>query len=249
MTSNDQKNQINLHLPENYDGKPVEIVIREGQASKVLDEKEPIKVEIIGTISSVYEWLSKRISLIKQKASHIRVSRDEMAIVLYVDETSPYHSFVCGKLELSKEINDFGINTDKRWEPVKLSMFIKMHRSFFTDKSENMRLVSTLKSFKAKVTQDVERVKEESGSKVDCFTQVVDSNIPKAFKVNIPMFKGFPREEIEIETYADIDGRDVSLALVSAGANEIMEEYRNKVIDEQLEKIKAIAPDLAIIEV
>ena len=172
-----------------------------------------------------------------------------MAIVLYVDETSPYHSFVCGKLELSKEINDFGINTDKRWEPSKLSMFLKMHRAFFTNKDENMKLVSTLKNFKAKITQDVQKEKEENGGKIDCFTQVVDSNIPKAFKVNIPMFKGFPREEIEVETYADIDGRDVSLALVSAGANEIMEEYRNKVIDEQLEKIKAIASDLAIIEV
>ena len=249
MTSNDKKNQINLHLPENYDGKPVEIIIREGQAPKVLDEKEPIKVEIIGTINCVYEWLSKRVDLIEQKSSHVLVSRDKMKIALFVDETCHYRSYITGNLENSKEINDFGINTDKRWEPAKLSMFMKMHRSFFTDKSENMRLVSILKSFKAKVTQDVEHKKEESGSKVDCFTQVVDSNIPKAFKVNIPIFKGFPREEIEIETYADIDGRDVSLALVSAGASEIMEEYKNKVIDEELEKIKAIAPDLAIVEV
>jgi hypothetical protein len=62
------------------------------------------------------------------------------------------------------------------------------------------------------------------------------------------LFKGFPKEEIEVETYADVDGRDVSLTLVSAGANEVIEEYKNKVIDEQLKKIREIAPELAIIE-
>ena len=59
----------------------------------------------------------------------------------------------------------------------------------------------------------------------------------------------FACEEIEVEIYADVDGRDVSLTLVSAGANETIEEYKNKVIDEQIEAIKGIAPDIVIIEI
>ena len=144
---------------------------------------------------------------------------------------------------------EFGINTDKKWEPIKLSQFFKMHRAFFKDKSENMMLVSTLKNFKAKVNQDIERSKEENGNKVDNYSQVVDSNLPKSFKLNIPLFKGFACEEIEVEIYADVDGRDVSLSLVSAGANETIEEYKNKVIDDQLNAIREIAPDLVIVEV
>jgi len=77
----------------------------------------------------------------------------------------------------------------------------------------------------------------------------VDSNLPKSFKLNIPLFEGFPNEEIEVEIYADVDGRDVSLSLISAGANEAIEEYKNRVINEQLDKIKEIAPDIVIIEV
>lgn len=50
-------------------------------------------------------------------------------------------------------------------------------------------------------------------------------------------------------TPADVDGREVSLSLVSAGANETIEEYKNKVIDEQIEAIKGVAPDIVIIEV
>ena len=172
-----------------------------------------------------------------------------MGLALTIDETNYYQTKIGGILQPSKEMLEFGINTDKKWEPIKLSQFFKMHRAFFKDKSENMMLVSTLKNFKAKVNQDIERSKEENGNKTDNYSQVVDSNLPKSFKLNIPLFKGFACEEIEVEIYADVDGREVSLSLVSAGANEAIEEYKNTVIDEQIETIKAIAPDIVIIEV
>ncbi len=172
-----------------------------------------------------------------------------MSLLLTIDETNYYRTQINGVLCFSKEMLEFGVNTGKEWEPIKLSQFFKMHRAFFKDKAENMTLVSTLKNFKAKVNQDIERSKEENGSKVDNYSQVVDSNLPKSFKLNIPLFKGFACEEIEVEIYADVDGRDVSLSLVSAGANEAIEEYKNNVIDGQIEAIKGVAPDIVIIEV
>ena len=214
-----------------------------------LDPKEPLKVSISGTIDAPFRWLEKRVELIDQKKANIIVNRDKMAMSLSINETDYYQSKISGVLQESKEMVEFGINTDKKWEPIKLSQFFKMHRAFFKDKSENMMLVSILKNFKAKVNQDIERSKEENGSKVDNYSQVVDSNLPKSFKLNVPLFKGFACEEIEVEIYADVDGRDVSLSLVSAGANEAIEEYKNKVIDEQLKHISLIAPDIVIIEV
>ena len=243
------ENKLNVVVPKDYNGTPIEVVLREGEAPELLEIKEPERVVISGTIDTPFRWLEKRIELINQKASNIIVNRDVMGIALTVDETNYYQSDIRGELKTSKEMMEFGINTEKKWEPIKLSKFIKMHRAFFTEKSQNMMLVSTLKNFKAKVNQDIERSKEENGSKVDNYSQVVDSNLPKSFKLNIPLFKGFACEEIEVEIYADVDGRDVSLSLVSAGANEAIEEYKNKVIDEQLEQIRQIAPDIVIIEV
>ena len=243
------ENKLNVIVPKDYNGAPIEVVLREGEAPELLEIKEPERVVISGTIDTSFRWLEKRIELINQKASNIIVNRDVMGIALTVDETNYYQSDIRGELKTSKEMMEFGINTEKKWEPIKLSKFLKMHRAFFTDKSQNMMLVSTLKNFKAKVNQDIERSKEENGSKVDNYSQVVDSNLPKSFKLNIPLFKGFANEEIEVEIYADVDGRDVSLSLVSAGANEAIEEYKNKVIDEQLDAIRQIAPDIVIIEV
>ncbi len=243
------ENKLNVIVPKDYNGTPIEVVLREGEAPELLEIKEPERVVISGTIDTPFRWLEKRIELINQKASNIIVNRDVMGIALTVDETNYYQSDIRGELKTSKEMMEFGINTEKKWEPIKLSKFVKMHRAFFTDKSQNMMLVSTLKNFKAKVNQDIERSKEENGSKVDNYSQVVDSNLPKSFKLNIPLFKGFACEEIEVEIYADVDGRDVTLSLVSAGANEAIEEYKNKVIDEQLDAIRQIAPDIVIIEV
>ena len=243
------ENKINLVVPKDYNGSPIEVILREGQAAMQLDPKEPLKVSISGTIDAPFRWLEKRVELIDQKKANIIVNRDKMAMSLSINETDYYQSKISGVLQESKEMVEFGINTDKKWEPIKLSQFFKMHRAFFKDKSENMMLVSTLKNFKAKVNQDIERSKEENGSKVDNYSQVVDSNLPKSFKLNVPLFKGFACEEIEVEIYADVDGREVSLSLVSAGANEAIEEYKNKVIDEQLKHIRLIAPDIVIIEV
>ena len=239
------ENKLNVVVPKDYNGTPIEVVLREGTAPEQLEIKEPERVMIDGTIDAPYRWLEKRIDLINQKSSNIIVNRDKMGMILTINETNYYQDVITGVLQPSKEMVEFGINTDKKWEPIKLSQFLKMHRAFFTDKSQNMMLVSTLKNFKAKVNQDIERSKEENGSKVDNYSQVVDSNLPKSFK----LFKGFACEEIEIEIYADVDGRDVSLSLVSAGANEAIEEYKNKVIDEQLDAIRQIAPDIVIIEV
>lgn len=243
------ESKLNVVVPKDYNGTPIEVVLREGKAPVALDPKEPETVDLDGTIDSPLRWLEKRVDLVNQKATYIAVNRDSMFITLVIDETNHYGTIIKGILRPSKEMTEFGINTEKKWEPIKLSKFIKMHRAFFTDKSQNMMLVSILKNFKAKVNQDIERSKEENGSKVDNYSQVVDSNLPKSFKLNIPLFKGFDCEEIDVEIYADVDGRDVSLSLVSAGANEAIEEYKNNVIDEQLDAIRRIAPDIVIIEV
>lgn len=243
------ENKINLVVPKDYNGTPIEVVLREGKAPVALDPKEPIIVDITGTIDAPLRWLEKRIGLFDERTSNIIVDRDNMKIGLTINETDYYQTTIDGVLQPSKEMKEFGINAEKRWDPIKLSQFFKMHRAFFKDKSQNMTLVSTLKNFKAKVNQDIERSKEENGSRTDNYSQVVDSNLPSSFKLNIPLFKGFSCEEIEVEIYADVDGREVSLSLVSAGANEAIEEYKNKVIDEQLEYIRGIAPGIVIIEI
>jgi hypothetical protein len=67
--------------------------------------------------------------------------------------------------------------------------------------------------------------------------------------LKIAIFKGMPAETLEVETFAKVDGREVAFILLSPGANQTLEDLRNKVIDDELAKIKTIAPEIAIIEI
>ena len=147
------------------------------------------------------------------------------------------------------KFEEFGINTGKVWTPAELGMFFKMNRAFFPDKAANMKLVSELMNFTATVNNKIERQVKENGSNTDNFSQVVNSNLPEKFTIQVPLFRGTPAETIEVETFAKINGREVAFILLSPGANQIVEEIRDKVLDEQINQISTVAPDIVIIEV
>ena len=227
-----------------------EVIIREGAAPKVLDTKAPVKMNVNGTINAPLEYLSKRIDCINQKDCHIIVNREKITIELVVNEADEYtRGTIAGTLQYHPKFEEFGINTGKVWSPFDFAMFCKMNRAFFADKNVNMSLVSACKNFTAKVNNQIERAIQENGNRTDNFAQVVNSNLPEQFTLSIPIFKGGKKEDLVVETFAKIDGRNVAFVLLSPGAEETLEDLRDKAIDEQLNAIKAIAPDIAIFEV
>lgn len=81
-----------------------------------------------------------------------------------------------------------------------------------------MTLVSACKNFTATVNNAIERSIKENGDRTDNFAQVVNSNLPESFTLSIPVFKGGNKENLEVETFAKIDGRNVAFVLMSPGA-------------------------------
>lgn len=230
----------------------VEVVIREVDKVNELEVKAPVKLDIKGVIGSVAEFLIQRKDQpeqINQKRCHILVNRENISIQLIFNENDEYlKGSVTGTLSIHPKLKEFGINTGKVWTPTELGLFLKMNRAFFQDKTENMNLVTALMNFTGTVNNNIERAVKENGDRTDNFSQVVNSNLPKAFTLNIPIFKGMPAETIEVETFAQINGREVAFTLLSPAANQTMEDIRDKVIDEQLKDICSICCDIAIIE-
>ena len=246
--SEDKKVVVNL--PEG--AKTAEVIIREGEAPKVLDPKAPVKINLSGVIGTPVEYLTRRCKEADQfdvKRAHVIVSREDVKVTLIFNENDEYtRGQVEGKLSFHPKFVEFGINSAKDWEPTRLGEFFKMNRAFFPDRDKNMELVSLLKNFEAKVESSIERERKENGSMKDNYSKVVQSNMPDAFTVHIPIFKGQPAEDLEVELYASVNGRDVSLSLVSPGACQLLEDLRDKVIDEQIEAIRELCPDIVIIE-
>lgn len=229
-----------------------ELIIREGEAPMQLAPKAPVKTNITGVIGTIAEYLEKRIDKgqFDQKDCHILVNRDKVEITLITNESDEYRrGQVIGKLAYNPKFIEFGINSDKVWTPTELGMFIKMNRAFFPDRKVNMDLVTSLMNFTADVNHKIERAIRENGNRTDNFAQVVNSNLPESFIIRMPLFKGMQPETIEVETFAQVNGRDVAFILISPGAQVTLEDLRDRVIDEQLSRIREIAPEIAIIEV
>ena len=229
-----------------------ELIIREGEAPMQLAPKAPVKTNITGVIGTIAEYLEKRINKgqFDQKDCHILVNREKVEITLIINEADEYRrGQIVGKLDYNPKFIEFGINGGKVWTPTELGMFIKMNRAFFSDRKVNMDLVTSLMNFTADVNNKIERSMRENGNRTDNFAQVVNSNLPDSFTIQMPIFKGMQLETIEVETFAQVNGRDVAFILISPGAQATLEDLRDKVIDEQLSRIREIAPEIAIIEV
>lgn len=245
-----EKENIIVNFPEGKD--KAELIIRQLTSENELPVKPPVKVDISGTLDAPYEFLSKRLEAKDQidiERCHLVVNRRCISICLIINENDEYNlGSVQGTLEFHPKFLEFGINQEEPWDPNKLGQFFKMNRAFFLDKLSNLNLVSNLKNFNANINQIIEKQKDDSGSFKNNFSGVVTSNLPGSFKLNIPIFKGRKAEEIEVEFYANIDGRTVNLQLYSPGANETIEALRDSIIDDNIAKFAALAPNLAIIE-
>lgn len=228
-----------------------EVVLRHGEAPSQLEPKAPVKTNIHGVIGVVQEYLKKRVNTgqFSQERSHIIVNRENLTITLIINEDDEYtRGKVVAELQMHPSFVKFGINQNKTWTPVDLGVFFKMNRTFFESKEQNMVLVTQLMNYEANIQSEVKQSVGQNGNRTDNFNQVVNSNLPEKFNLVIPIFKGMPAETIEVETFAKVNGRDVLFVLLSPGANVTLEDIRNKCLDEELDAIREIAPNIAIIE-
>lgn len=251
----EKEEKLQVHIHEGVDiSKPIEIILREGFAAKaqeVLPTKAPESISVIGVISTPFDWLQKRVDTIDQKNANIEVNREKMSIKLTINETDSYHkNTISGTVQLSEVFAKFGINDERRaWEPAKLGQFLRLNRGVFEDREKCMLMVSNLKNFTAKAKSEIQKMKDPSGSTADVYKSQVESNLPKIFSICLSIFKGTPKERIEVEFDHYLSDGNVYLQLVSPGANEMVEQYRDSCIDTVLESIREIAPDIAILEV
>ena len=223
------------------DGK--DIVIRFGDA---LPLQEPKYVSIHGTIDAPARWVEKRKDDIVSADAHVLVDRDRMTITLNTDENSAYMDSIVGTLTLSTEMQEFGINTGEYMSCFDMADRIKQLRTYFETQQDAMKLVSELRNFKAKVDKELELSDDKRGNQKILRAQTVESNLPKSFKVNMPIFKGTEKRTFEVEV--EINPNDLSCTLVSPDAHDIVVQERDNQMDAVLGRIGDAAPNIVIIE-
>lgn len=249
MTSEEVKKEVKKEIAEamvnNIPAGVGEIVIREGKAMEI---HQPVKVGISGTLDAPARWLETRmrLGLVNQGANHVLVDREHLTITLQCNENNHYGSIISGSLIVSPEFKRFGINEGEYITNFDMAELFKMNRSHFETKAVAMKLVTELQNFRAKVDKEIEKSDNNRGDKRLLINQVVQSNLPEAFNLRIPIFKGTPKQTVNVEVY--INPSDFSCTLVSADANDLLEEMRDREMDAVIDRIHAVCPDIVIIE-
>lgn len=224
-----------------------ELIIREGKATEPFN---PVPQIINGNIDSPLRWIEKSKDLIPVVSgcllARILVNKETGTINLTIDPKAQDYDCIKGELELHPDLVKFGINSGEQQTSHDLAEKIKMWRSCFKSKDVAMKLVKDLRSFNAKVSKELEAHKDDRANYSLKKSQIVESNLPENFTLFVPIFKGEPKQSIEVEI--NIDADKLTCSLISPEANDYIAEFREKIIDEQIEKIRAIVPDIVIIE-
>lgn len=236
------KTELNM-----VDFKGNELVIREGKATEPFN---PVPRIINGNIDSPLRWIEKNKGLIPLVSgcllAQILVDKSAGNILLTINPKAQDYDLVKGILELHPDFLKFEINTGEQQTSHELAEKIKMWRSCFKDKDTAMKLVKDLRSFNAKINKELEAHKDDRANYSLKKSQIVESNLPESFILNVPIFKGEPKQSIEVEI--NIDADKLTCSLISPEANDYIAEFKEQIIDEQIRKIQELTPDLVIIE-
>ncbi|MNX72857.1 hypothetical protein D3C86_1042280 [compost metagenome] len=221
-----------------------ELVILTGSAESVYHEKA-IEVQA-GSINSAYEYLSKKVV----KAEIIEHSKlefcyDKLYIDLHYDARQRNPDVIQGKLKLHPDLEKFAINSGKSYSTFELADFIKMNRHYFENKEYAMKLVSELRNFEGKVNRDLEAKTDERGNKRALINQVVESNIPSGFFLELPVFVGQDKIRLEIEVNIN---SSFECSLISPDLKQLIDQESKSILDEQLIKITGLHPELKVFE-
>ena len=236
-----QKEVIKKVTQEKEDTK---IVFLEGKAP---DHKFPKNTSISGNIDSVYRFIQDRKDEkeYQNKKSYCEVSLEDGTMKLTVNEQDHDGNYtINGSVELSKIFKELGINTPKRYEPLELASLLRLKRSIFESHSAHAEIVSTLKNIKATVNQNVEKSKQDNGDVRFLFQQEVQSNMPSAFTLNLPLIKGGEKEKINVEVILEADGMNIQCFLVSVDGQESIDNQLESLVEEQ---VKLIEDDVLVI--
>lgn len=213
------------------------LVVLEGKAPEQHNDQP---VTIVGTISAPSRFIEGRKEDFKSSKKHCLVSKTDGLIKLVLNEQSVVDKYIIqGQIEVAKKFTSLGINSDKiMYSPEELANKLKLLRSMFVSNLEHASICATLRNLKAKVNADIEKADDRRGNVTANFKQSVESNMPDAIKLKLPLLEGEEPIEIEVNVILEAHGSDIKCSLESVDAAELIETQFAERVNQEIEKIK-----------
>lgn len=228
------KHEINLGSTE----KSV-VTILEGKA---LEEKYPVKIGLAGNIKSLSAFLEKRygtrvgknLQAVDKDLAVVVVNGDEMKMVLFLDPQNEFGTMVTGKLDLTPELLEFCINTNKQFTREELVKIIRFNRRFF-EAGQHQGILDSYLKLQLTGNTEVTAASDNRGNKELAFKKMINSqHVPTEFVLEIPVFKGFGKERFRVEVCIEATDASVRFWFESVELEELIETRKEEIFNEEL---------------
>lgn len=216
------------------------LVIREGKA---LELKEPKIIELTGDINTVGSFLKKRYGLQQQTGLQtvdknkavVLVNKENMTITLKLDPENHYGATISGNISLSPELKQFCINNTKMFQREELVKLLRFSKMFFADADVHYKILTAYQQFKASAYVDMNVGNDQRGNKNMQMDKVVKTDLPDAFLLTLPIFKGEQSKTFRVEICLDVNDGGGRFWFESVELHELVEFEKERIITEQLE--------------
>lgn len=217
--------------------------IREGKLADPLPLREPKAIHLTGDIKTIAHYVHVRqdtaqgLQIINPATVVVEVDKNARKIVMSLDPENFYGSTITAKLEMSEELRQFGINTTTRYSRKDLTNLLKFNRLFFEDKNQHAEVLAGLMKVRFLSQTEMEQANDNKGNRKD--SKEVSTTTHEGFKdkfiLSIPIFKGFDKQQIEVEICFDVLNGDISFWLESVGLKEATDSQIDDIFEKQLE--------------
>lgn len=234
----DQKNLTQLNITPSGDT----VTILYGKA---LDPVAPEKIVLAGDIMSVHNYIEKRkLSIanpgvdgktmenrqeIDGNKAIVIVDKTYATITLNVDPEDKYGVEVKGTLFIAPELAPFAINSEQTFNKEQIVKLLKFSRLFFEDFGKHEALMTAFRKIQTSTTGKLNESSDDRGNRNLEYEKSVKSNIPTEFILDIPIYKGQPKQKFRVEICLDVTDGGIRFWLESVELKERMETYRDEI--------------------
>lgn len=217
-----------------------EIIVRTGDAPKVHD---PIKYSFDGNVSAPLDYFNSRkaanVDYFDAKLAVVEVNERGCQIILRRDPKDVFAETVSGQLKKNPDIEAIGVNTGESFKPSELAKRLKKNRIFFSAIADAMRIISDLQSLKVSAKSELEQSDDRRGNTKNVFVQSVETNMPVAFQLSMPIFNGEENVTFTVEVSFEVSGQQVLCSLDSIELTELERRYAHQLLNQQAEQFIA----------
>lgn len=216
----EDNSKIQVHVPEGYNGSPIEVIVREGVAPKI---NEPIafgrKKVTIGTMFALVAGGVFNATPKENKGILLyNLQPDGLGLEFIADPNDALAPILHGNLELNPDLVAFGINKDRYFSGRDLIKFARKFAHCFADPGQPTKLIASLQNFEVKFEQVHKKEDDRKGNaseQIKSALKFTRGEVPLAWDLKLPLFKGTPDVEFTVEIEIEAEGGHPAFAFYS----------------------------------